>query len=191
MVVDKNEQDLLLINKALAGDKHVYRTLVDKHKKYVYTIVFRILGTKQDSEEVAQDVFIKAFSSLGSFNREAKFTTWLYRIAYNQSISYLRKRKGNYLAIDQMDESQYMQDSEFQDLVSKQQKELIDIALVRLQPDDVSVLTLFYLRERSLEEVADSMGISANSVKVKLFRARQRMGRQMHEMLNKEVNSLL
>jgi len=76
-----------LIERVKAGDKEAFTGLVDTYKNMVYTVCLRMLGSEADAEEAAQDVFIKAYRSIGSFQAKAKFSTWLYRIAYNNCIS--------------------------------------------------------------------------------------------------------
>jgi len=81
-----------LIERVKAGDKEAFTGLVDTYKNMVYTVCLRMLGSEADAEEAAQDVFIKAYRSIGSFQAKAKFSTWLYRIAYNNCISVIRKK---------------------------------------------------------------------------------------------------
>ena len=75
-----SEEEYLLIDRILAGDRNLYATLVDKYKSYAYTIAMKVLENRPEAEEAAQDAFIKAFHYLKGFNRQAKFSTWLYRI---------------------------------------------------------------------------------------------------------------
>jgi RNA polymerase sigma-70 factor (ECF subfamily) len=77
----------------LKGEQSAYTFLVEKHKNLVFSIVLKVLSSREDAEEVAQDVFLKAYQSLGSFEMKSKFSTWLYRIAYNAAISKTRKKK--------------------------------------------------------------------------------------------------
>ena len=94
------EKDIIHINQVLSGKTAIYSKLVDKHQTYVFSITLRILKNREEAEEAAQDVFIKAFRRLNSFNQKAKFTTWLYRIAYNTAIDYSRKKKRYTTSID-------------------------------------------------------------------------------------------
>jgi RNA polymerase sigma factor (sigma-70 family) len=92
--------EYVLIDRILAGEQQLYAELVNRYKSYAFTIALKILEIRPEAEEAAQDAFIKAYHSLASFNREAKFSTWLYRIAFNTAISYKRKRKGSYQSIE-------------------------------------------------------------------------------------------
>jgi len=93
-------EDSFYIEKVVAGDNSAYRTLVEKHKELVFTIAVKILRNREEAEEVAQDVFLKAFNALPNFKAEAKFSTWLYRITYNTAISQSRRKKPVFSAID-------------------------------------------------------------------------------------------
>src|SRR5688572_19332613 len=88
-----NDPDHLILDKILAGEQPAYAELVNKYKSYACTIALRILQNKADAEEAAQDAFIKAYQHLAGFNRESKFSTWLYRIVFNTAISYKRKNR--------------------------------------------------------------------------------------------------
>lgn len=96
------QKDLYFIDKIIAGDTESYAIIVNRHKDMVFTIVNRILRSREDAEEIAQDVFLKAFQSLQKFKREAKFSTWLYRIAYNTAISKTRKKKINVIVVEKL-----------------------------------------------------------------------------------------
>ncbi len=177
-----------LINRILAGEQPLYATLVDRYKSYAYTIAMKILENRSDAEEAAQDAFIKAFHSLKSFNRQAKFSTWLYRIVFNTSISYKRKRKHVFHSI----ETHVIEYSERAD----QETELMDKqvfltkALNTLNETDRQVIQFFYLLEFSLDEIAETMGQPANTIKVRIHRARQRLADALRNILKQEAVSL-
>src|SRR5688572_30379883 len=95
-----NDPDHLILDKVLAGDQQAYASLVDKHKSYAYTIAYKILQNQAEAEEAAQDAFIKAYHHLAGFNRQSKFSTWLFRIVFNTSISYKRKNKQQFQDIE-------------------------------------------------------------------------------------------
>jgi RNA polymerase sigma-70 factor (ECF subfamily) len=180
-----------LIDQIKAGQTSAYRTLVDRYRDYVYTIAYRILGNREDAEEVAQDSFIKAFKGLNAFQGQAKFTTWLYRIAMNTAISYKRKRKMTVEPIEdykQFDKGEISNMHQYQQL---EQKKFLQLALNTLFPDDISVLTLFYFKELTLDEMSEITGIGVNTLKVKLFRARKRIAIALNKILRHEVTSLL
>jgi RNA polymerase sigma factor (sigma-70 family) len=190
IIIDK---DLLLIDRILRGETPAYRELVNRHKDYAFTIAYRILNSREDAEEAAQDAFVRAFNGLQNFNRDAKFTTWFYRVVMNASLTIQQKKK---LATEDIDtlhtNSLVLRGGDYSDTMKrKEQQYYIKEALKLLSTDDVTMITLFYLKEQSLEEIADIVGIETNTVKVKLHRARKRLADVMQNMLKDETQSLL
>jgi RNA polymerase sigma factor (sigma-70 family) len=187
------DNDLLLINRILRGETPAYRELVNRHKDYAFTIAYRILNSREDAEEAAQDAFVRAFNGLQNFNREAKFTTWFYRVVMNAALTIQQKKKLVTEDIDTLQtNSHVLRGSDYSDTMKrKEQQYYIKEALKQLSPDDVTMITLFYLKEQSLEEIAEIVGIETNTVKVKLHRARKRLADVMQDMLKDETQSLL
>src|SRR5664279_5189072 len=97
----KVQDDNETIGRVLSGDVSAYASLVTKHKNLVFSIILKIVNSREDAEEIAQDVFLKAYQSLSTFERKSKFSTWLYRIAYNAAISKTRKKKVEMVAIEE------------------------------------------------------------------------------------------
>ena len=85
--------DDIIIDRILDGDESQYKILIDKYKSYAFTLALNVLNNQEDAEEVAQDSFIKAFKSLSKFNRQSKFSTWIYRIVTNTAITHRRKKR--------------------------------------------------------------------------------------------------
>jgi RNA polymerase sigma factor (sigma-70 family) len=189
--VKTNETDNSIIERILAGDKSGYRDLANRHKDYAFTVAYKIAGTREDAEEIAQDAFIQAFQALPSFNQEAKFTTWFYRIVFNAALMFKRKNRIQTEDIETSFSAQFASADTDNDLKIKEQRAYIQQALNHLSPDDVTMITLFYLKEQSLEEIAQIVGISAETAKVKLCRARKRLAEKMNKMLGKEVKTLI
>jgi len=179
--------EYLLIDKILGGEQQLYAELVNRYKSYTYTIALKILENRPEAEEVAQDAFIKAFNSLKGFNRESKFSTWLYRIAFNTAISYKRKRKASYQSI----ENTIVEYDQGEDALERSdKKKYLALAMDKLNEADRLALNLFYLQEFSLEEIADITGMQANTVKVRVHRARQRLADELKLLLQKEALTL-
>lgn len=183
-----NDGDLLVIDRILAGEQNLYAGLVDRYKSYVYTIAYKILLTRPEAEEAAQDAFIKAYHHLKSFNREAKFSTWLYRIAFNTAISYKRKHRHDFQSIETVVIS-HAGESEGS-LEKNDKKRFLNQAMAKLGEADRTALSLFYLQEFSLEEIAEIMNMQANTVKVRIHRARQRVADELKLILQKEALTL-
>lgn len=187
------DKDILLIERILRGETPAYRELVNRHKEYAFTIAYRILGSREDAEEAGQDAFVRAFKALPNFNREAKFTTWFYRIIMNAALTIQQKKKIQTEDLDDAhSEVSILRGGDSTDnMKRKEQQFYIQKALKQLQPDDVTMITLFYLKEQSLDEIAEIVGIESNTVKVKLYRARKRLADVMQDMLKGEAQSLL
>ena len=98
--MDSGNIDIEIINRILSGDSNAYGELVKKYQNYVFTLALRFTHNREDAEEVAQDIFIKAFMSLADFKGNSKFSTWLYTIVYTTSITFLRKKRLETTSID-------------------------------------------------------------------------------------------
>lgn len=183
-----NESEYHLIDKILAGDKDGYAGLVNKYKNYAYTIAQRILQNRPEAEEASQDAFIKAYQHLSAFNRDSKFSTWLYRIVFNTAISYKRKNKFRHENIE-TSVIEYSQESDGM-LEKIDKKKYINQALIKLNEADRTAITLFYLKEFSLEEIAAITGMRANTAKVRIHRARLRLADELKIILKAEALTL-
>jgi len=187
--------DIELIEQTLAGNQSAYADLVKRHQRFVFTLALRFAKTREDAEEIAQDCFIKAYRSLNSFQRQSKFTTWLYSIVYTTAMTALRKKRVDTDSID--DENTYIQIEnqtsgyDVNNVENKSRSYYLNQAIAQLLPDDATIITLFYNGEQSLEEIGQTMGIEPNTVKVKLFRARQRLKEKLERNLKHEVNELI
>jgi len=183
-----------IINRVLSGDQQAYASLVTQYQNFVFTLVLRMIKSREDAEEVAQDVFIKAYRSLKDFRGDSKFSTWLYTITNTTSITFLRKKK---LDIRSLDNEQVFEvadsvDSGFRaNLVEqKSKKEMVHHAIGMLSTEDAEVITLFYQHEQNLQEIGKILGQEPNTVKVRLHRARTRLKEKMEQHFVQEINDL-
>jgi len=182
--------DQVYIDKILDGDTSAFTTLVDRYKDLVYTLALRMMKHKEEAEEVAQDTFIKIFKSLDKFKGDSKFSTWIYRVAYNTCLDRLKKnkRQQNTVTIDEYTEHQVKTIDNALDKIEAKEKEAAIKACLDLLPSEESfLLTLFYFEEQSLEEIAKVVGLKPNNVKVKLFRCRKRLATILKEQLDNEI----
>jgi RNA polymerase sigma-70 factor (ECF subfamily) len=182
------------IQLVLKGDQQAFATLVARYQNYVFTIILRHLPSREDAEEVAQDVFVKAYRSLADFRGDSKFSTWLYTIATTSSITFLRKHK---LDVQSLDNEQVYGRAENMDggmnanqVEQKSKIAMVNSAIKLLSPDDAQVITLFYKGEQSLDEIAQVLGQETNTIKVRLHRARQRLKEKMEKYFVQEVKDL-
>jgi RNA polymerase sigma factor (sigma-70 family) len=187
--------DIELIEQTLAGNQSAYADLIKRHQRFVFTLAMRFAKGREDAEEIAQDCFIKAYRSLASFNGQSKFSTWLYSIVYTTAMTFLRKKRVATDSID--DENTYIQVEnqesgyDTDNVENKSRSFYLNQAIEQLLPDDATIITLFYKGEQSLEEIGQTLGIEANTVKVKLFRARQRLKEKLERNLKQEVKELI
>jgi RNA polymerase sigma factor (sigma-70 family) len=183
------QSDNFYIEKVRNKETAAYSTLVDKHKDMVFSIALKILRNREDAEELAQDVFVKAFQSLNTFKGDSKFSTWLYRIVYNAAISKTRKKKIEMVEIDYNIIDNYSTDEIKEDinrLAYDDQKKIVDKILQDLNPQENVMITLFYFKENSTEEISEIMGITQSNVKVKLHRLRKKILLEANEILHKQ-----
>jgi RNA polymerase sigma factor (sigma-70 family) len=186
--------DIELINQTLAGNQSAYADLVKRHQRFIFTLAQRFAKNREDAEEIAQDCFIKAYRSLASFQQQSKFSTWLYRIVYTTAMTHLRKKRIQTDSIDDEGTSIQVANQGGMDMNLAERKSrsyYLNLAIGQLLPDDATIITLFYNGEQSLEEIAETLGMEANTVKVKLFRARQRLKDKLEGLLKHEVNELV
>ena len=188
----KFREDNYYIDKILKGNSNAYAPLINKHKDLVFTIAVRIVKNKEDAEELAQDVFIKAFEVLNTFKKESKFSTWLYRIAFNMAVSKIRKKKletsnlGSEI-IENFSIDEIVPD--LQELSDEEQKNCVEKALKSLPYEENIIITLFYYDDKSIEEISEITNLSASNVKVKLHRIRKKLYSIIQKVIIKEYDN--
>jgi RNA polymerase sigma-70 factor (ECF subfamily) len=173
-----------LVRRAQKGDKVAFETLVQRHQHRVFAVARGILKRQEDVEDIAQQVFVKAYFSLKRFDQRAAFSTWLYKITVNECWDLLRKRKARPLVYEaDFSEEQSRQYTAPEREASKAPdasdrmalREQLENMLSQLDKRDRAMLVLKEVEGFSVEEIAESMGLNANTVKVRLFRARRRI----------------
>jgi RNA polymerase sigma factor (sigma-70 family) len=182
------------IERVLKGDTNAFALLVEYYKDLVFTICYRITKNAEDAEECAQDTFFKAFKNLESFRQEAKFSTWLFRIAYNNAISKQRKLKLEYQSTDERQVQNVSFDdteSGLNNLGNAQRKHYIKLALAELQGEEANLIGLYYYNELSLAEIQEVTGIEVSNIKVKLHRARKKLSVILQRLLKDELEEIL
>lgn len=182
------EDDNYYVAEVLAGQAQAYAELVDRHKDMVYTIAIGLMHIREEAEEVSQDAFLKAYQALSKFKKQAKFSTWLYRIVYNECISRLRKRKLNNISLDENKIN--FSDSLITDENSANEEKkyrMLQEALMDLPKEDKTIILLYYFENASIEEISVITSLTKSNIKIRLFRIRNRM----HERLSKKFNVAL
>ena len=171
------KEEAHIIKEILNGKTEQYEYFLDRYGQQVFVLVDRIVSCQEDAEELTQDVFLKAFQQLSSFKAESSFSTWIYRIATNVAISAVRKKRNDVLRLDdsvfanlsdtQVDEA--LEDD------SEEQMERLQQAMNQLEADERALITLYYLEEKPLAEVAFILGMTEGNAKVKLHRIRKKL----------------
>jgi RNA polymerase sigma-70 factor (ECF subfamily) len=192
--MDAGTTDSEIINRVLKGDHQLYAELVKRYQNFVFTIALKYTPVREDAEEIAQDAFVKAYRALKDFRGDSKFSTWLYSIVNSTSITFLRKKRLDTHSLDNENVFE-VADNQASDNKANQVEQKSKVAMVAkaidlLSPDDARLITLFYKAEQSLEEIAGILNMEANTVKVKLHRARQRLKDKMERHFAQEVRDI-
>lgn len=189
---ESRAEDSRLIQAALAGDDASYKKLMKKYHDAIYNFIYRMIHDKQQVEDLTQEAFIKAFQSLASFNEEYAFSTWLYKIATNNSIDYIRKRKLHTYSIDKPIDAK---DSEYsfelpdetyetdQEMISDQRAKMLNEAIAKLPEKYHKVIRLRHVDERSYEEIAVMLKLPIGTVKAHIFRAREMLYKALKDKI--------
>ncbi len=191
---EKRQQDQALIERARNGDQKAFEELLKKYKNLVYSIMLRMVRNPQEAEDLTQEAFMKAFHAIHAFNEEYAFSTWLMKIATNNCIDFLRKKKLKTISIDQPVQHK---DDEFQIelpsgtpspervMLSREQRHLIQQAIDELPPLYRHVIVLRHQEEKSYEEIAEILDVPIGTVKARIFRAREMLNKRIKELLNR------
>jgi RNA polymerase sigma factor (sigma-70 family) len=183
-----------IISRVLQGEQNAYAELVNRYQSYVFTLILRMVKSREDAEEIAQDVFVKAYRSLADFRGESKFSTWLYTITNTTSITFLRKKK---LEVHSLNNEKVFEVADNKDsgfranlIEQKSRVNMVNEAIAMLSPDDAEIITLFYKAEQNLEEISRILRLETNTVKVRLHRARGRLKEKMEKNFSEEVKNI-
>ena len=180
------EADEKIIGQILNGNRNAYALLVDKYKDRVFSLALGIVHNRELAEEIAQDTFVKAFSSFKKFRKDAAFSTWIYRITYNTAISETRKRKRISKPVEEQFENMASlhADEITEEFETKEANhKLIERAITELVPEEKLMLTLYYYEENSVQQISKTTGLTVSNVKVKLFRLRNKL-KEITERIN-------
>jgi RNA polymerase sigma-70 factor (ECF subfamily) len=176
--------DLFYVQRVKAGDVKAFTEIVSRYGDMVFTLVRKIVSTREDAEDITQEVFIKVFQSLERFREESNFSTWLYRIAYNTTISELRKKKLFFVSSAD-DNAILATDSDNTDDIEIK-LQYLETALKRLSSDEAFLITLYYMDEQSIDKISKISNLSISNVKVKLHRIRKKLTLEIHKLMHNE-----
>lgn len=200
MAAEKNQEnknnskfeDYELIDNAIKGDQSAYDKLMKKYYNLVHNLIFRMIYNKEDVEDLAQEAFIKAFNSLEKFDRQFAFSTWLYKIASNNCIDYLRKKKLNTISIDKEIDSEdddlrfEIPDVEFKPdrtIIEDERKALLEEAIASLPEKYRMVILMRHRDEKEYEEIAKELKLPLGTVKAHIFRGRELLNKYLKDKI--------
>ena len=163
-------------------DSKAQQQTIDRYGGEVFALVVRVVAVAENAEEVYQDVFVKVFRNIGQYDADrSSFRTWILRIAYNEAISFLRRKRLPVVYFeDHGHEADKLSDAEVDETlgnVSTETVQLIRAALKHLPPEERALITMFYYEERSLKEIADITGAIPTTIASRLCRTRKKLCR--------------
>jgi RNA polymerase sigma-70 factor, ECF subfamily len=180
------QEDSNLVGRCLAGEERAYGLLLKKYKRPVFSLVYRMVRQREEAEELASEAFFRAFRALPTYDPTLRFSSWIFKIASNLSIDWLRKRKLETSSLDEEDSVWEVTDERptAEDVLEKKQTmQVVEEAIGRLAPDYRAVVLLRHQEERSYEEIAEILGVPLGTVKIRLFRAREELKKKLGRAL--------
>ncbi|WKK59816.1 RNA polymerase sigma factor [Sphingobacterium sp. BN32] len=171
--------DNIYLDKILSGDRHAFRYFISTYKDMAFSVAISMVKNELFAEEVVQDSFVEAYLSLGSFKKQAKFSTWFYKIVVRTAYKYRQKNKISDVefVIEKHDQSAF--ENIEQQLLKKEQSQIINEALLKIPANESLLLRLFYLEELSVKEIVEITGWTESNSKVILHRARKSLSTVM------------
>jgi RNA polymerase sigma-70 factor (ECF subfamily) len=191
--LDSRSEDSRNIKKALKGDQTAYRLILKKYHDQVYNLLYRMVHDKDEVEDLTQEAFIKAFNSLQNFNEEFAFSTWLYKIATNNCIDYIRKKKLATFSIDKPIESKdgeysfEIPDSTYEPdktLIAGQRTRILEEAVNSLPEKYRQVILMRHTEDKDYQEIADTLKLPLGTVKAHIFRAREILYKKLKKKIH-------
>lgn len=180
----RTSDEALLVRRVQARDEIAFKEIVERYQSKVFSIIYGILRNHNDAEDIAQQVFAKIYFSIGNFDFRSSLLTWIYKITVNECYDYLRKKRVRKLVYESdfsEDDALQMENSETaMDQVppvdeTLERRDLLLKLLSRVSEEDRSLMLLKEVEGHSVEELAQMTGMNENTIKVKLFRTRQKL----------------
>lgn len=184
--------DAAVVAQVLAGDRDAFRVLVERHSRSIFRVVYRMTGNQQDTEELIQETFLRAYKSLERFELRANFSTWLYRIAVNRTLDFLTARKAQmqtqntYQIADNPDDSEHRKiqipaegPGPERLLLSAEMKRKIAGAMGLLTPAERIAFTMRHMEGKTIEEISQTLNLKTSAAKNSVFRAVQKLRQQL------------
>jgi RNA polymerase sigma-70 factor (ECF subfamily) len=181
------QDDIALVVASQAGDQEAFSLLVQRHQRRVFNIVFRMLQNYEETNEVTQETFLAAWQGLKTFRGDARFSTWLYRIAYNCSLKQLELRKRDWALQSAMEEEHNSSEEQISTKLETQDRQrVVREHLLQLPTKYRAVLILRHLQDMSYEEMAEILTMPIGTIKTHLFRARNLLKERLEAFYKSE-----
>lgn len=187
-------EDDVLVKKAIGGSEEAYKKIVEKYERALYFHILKMIKDREQVEDLVQETFVKAFDNLNTYSTNYAFSTWLYRIATNHTIDYLRKKKLKTLSIDEpvktKDGDMEMQlpdesASTDRNIIRKQRQKIVRSAIEDLPEKYRKVIEMRHMEEKSYQEIADVLDLPLGTVKAHIFRARELLYKALKDKKSK------
>lgn len=190
---DSKQEDFDAIRRVLEGDNTAYEFLQKKYKNLIYSLVKKMIKNDSDVEDLVQETFIKAYKALDKFKFNYSFSAWIYRIASNNTIDFLRKRRFDTFSIDkpignaedenyfEIEDNSYSPDA---DLISEQKADIIRAAIDTLPENYREIILLRHEEELDYKAIAEQLDLPLGTVKAHLFRARKLLYEELKDKYN-------
>lgn len=182
-------EELECIRMVREGNLAAYAALVDRYKTLAYAIALKIVRVEEDAEDVAQEGFIKAFQQLHQFEGKSKFSTWLYTIVYRTAIQKVKESRVKTMSITQQFRENFTNDyghPQIRLMEAGDVSSSVNRAIQKLPKTEGLLVMLYYIHDHSIREIQDITGLSLPNVKIKLFRARKFLERELRFLMNDE-----
>jgi RNA polymerase sigma factor (sigma-70 family) len=178
---EKAQRDFVLVQQATQGDQKAYAELMGRYRDAIYYMLLKMVNNSSDAEDLTIEAFGKAFKNIQQYTPNYAFSTWLFKIATNNCIDFIRKKKTMTVSIDQNDDDPEKGHSDIQaqildpeeEMIKDQQQKLMRDIVSKLKPRYRKLIELRYFREFSYEEIAEELELPIGTVKAQLFRARE------------------
>ncbi|MBN2480618.1 MAG: sigma-70 family RNA polymerase sigma factor [Bacteroidales bacterium] len=178
---EKAKHDYMLVRRAIAGDQRAYAELMERYRDAIYYMLLKMVNNASDAEDLTIEAFGKAFKNITQYAPNYAFSTWLFKIATNNCIDFIRKKKANHVSLDHTNEEHERATKDIQapipdpeeTLINNQKMKLMRSLVSKLKPRYRKLIELRYFSELSYEEIAEELELPIGTVKAQLFRARE------------------
>lgn len=178
---EKAQKDFILVQRANKGDQKAYTELLDRYRDAIYFMLLKMVNNASDAEDLTIEAFGKAFKNIGQYAPNYAFSTWLFKIATNNCIDFIRKKKANTISLDQNDDDSDKAPTDImasvldpeESMIKEQKLKIMRSIVSKLKPRYRKLIELRYFKEYSYEEISDELELPIGTVKAQLFRARE------------------